>query len=195
MSKEDDSLALLARRAIDGDAGALELLLGELRPQLVRTVRLVVGAGSSTAEDAAQEAMIDVVRGIRRLREPRAVRAWALRVATARALKVARRERLRGRLRPLSEAADRAAEPSEGTFSELKLAFDRLPPRMRAIAVLRLYAGLSERETATTLGCSLGAVKSQLHEARGRLAEILAAQGMEPHAFQPPDEATRAAGP
>ena len=48
-----------------------------------------------------------------------------------------------------------------------------LPPRLRAVAVLRLYTGLSEHETAKALDCSVGTVKSQLHDARLRLATAL----------------------
>src|SRR5882762_7069893 len=85
---------LLASRACGGDAAALDELLAELRPLVVRTARLVVGSGSWAAEDAAQEALLDISRGISRLRDPAAVRTWALRVAIRRALRVARRERL-----------------------------------------------------------------------------------------------------
>jgi RNA polymerase sigma factor (sigma-70 family) len=179
---ESDALALLARRAREGDGRALDELLVELGPQLVRTVRLVVGAGSPAAEDAAQEALIDVMRGIGKLREPRAVRAWAMRVATARALKIARRERARALLFPLVETPEPslASPPPDDRLGELKRAFDRLPPRMRTIAVLRLYNGLSEHETAAALECSVGAVKSQLNEARHRLADILTAGELRP---------------
>ena len=84
----------LASRACAGDAAALNDLLSELRPLVVRTVRLVVGSGSWAAEDAAQEALLDISRGISSLRDPAVVRTWALRVAIRRALKIARRERL-----------------------------------------------------------------------------------------------------
>ncbi len=56
---------------------------------------------------------------------------------------------------------------------ELKGAFDALPPRQRATAVLRLYVGLTEQETADALGCSVGTVKHQLHDARRALAAHL----------------------
>ncbi len=170
---EHSALAHLAERAVGGDRQALDQLLRELRPRIVRTVRLVVGAGSWAAEDAAQEAMIDVLRGIRGLRNPAAVHGWALRLATTRAIKVARRERILSLVRPLSEQADLAATAPDGSSVELKRAFDELPPRMRAVAVLRLYTGLSEHETATALDCSVGTVKSQLHDARLRLAKAL----------------------
>ena len=170
---EHSALTRLAERAVGGDRQALDELLRELRPRIVRTVRLVVGAGSWAAEDAAQEAMIDVLRGIRGLRNPAAVHGWALRLATTRAIKVARRERILSFIRPLSEHADLAAAAPDSSSVELKRAFDELPPRMRAVAVLRLYTGLSEQETANVLDCSVGTVKSQLHDARLRLATAL----------------------
>jgi RNA polymerase sigma factor (sigma-70 family) len=174
------STLLLARRAHAGDSAALEELVAELRPLIVQVTRLVVGSGSWAAEDAAQDALIDVTLGIRKLRDPAAVRTWALRVATRRALKVARRERLL-RVRNVAEVGDLRADPAaEGRAAAIKQAFDRLPPRLRATAVLRLQAGLSEEETASVLGCSEGAVKSNLHDARKRLTHFLREAGYAP---------------
>jgi RNA polymerase sigma-70 factor (ECF subfamily) len=170
----------LASRACGGDAAALNELLAELRPLVVRTARLVVGSGSWAAEDAAQEALLDISRGISSLRDPAAVRTWALRVAIRRALKVARRERL---LRiwngPLVDRVQDLPR-GEGREAALKQAFDSLPPRLRATAVLRLQAGLSENETANALECSVGAVKSNLHDARKRLTRELTEAGYAP---------------
>jgi len=44
-----------------------------------------------------------------------------------------------------------------------------LPPRMRAVLVLRYYEDLTEADTAAALGCSVGTVKSQSHAAIKRL--------------------------
>ncbi len=50
-----------------------------------------------------------------------------------------------------------------------------LPPRQRAVVVLRYYEGLSEREIAEALGCSPGTVKSTasaaLRTLRSRMEE------------------------
>ena len=173
----------LARRASAGETAAADELLRELEPLVVRTVRLVVGSGSWAAEDAAQDALLDIDRGIHALRDPRAVKAWALRVATQRALKVSRRERLLSLRRAPNldpELLAESSEPEAGRSAAIKTAFDLLPPRLRATAVLRLYAGLSEDETAQVLGCSPGTVKSNLHDARQRLARVLHERGFEP---------------
>jgi RNA polymerase sigma factor (sigma-70 family) len=118
--------------------------------------------------------------GIAKLRDPAAVKTWALRVTTRRAIKVVRRERLfRGRSAPSIETLQ-ALAPSEGREAALKQAFDHLPPRLRATAVLRLQAGLSEEEAADVLGCSVGTVKSNLHDARKRLTDALTDAGYAP---------------
>jgi DNA-directed RNA polymerase specialized sigma24 family protein len=170
----------LASRARGGDAAALNELLAELRPLVVRTVRLVVGSGSWAAEDAAQEALLDISRGIRRLRDPAVVRSWALRIATRRALKVARRERRLRRGNTAGVELSGEAAFCDGRGAALKQAFDSLSPRLRATAVLRLHAGLSEDEAADVLGCSIGAVKSNLHDARKRLTRLLSEAGYAP---------------
>ncbi|CUR59167.1 putative RNA polymerase sigma-E factor [metagenome] len=48
-----------------------------------------------------------------------------------------------------------------------------LPPRQRAVTVLRYYEDLSEAEIAETLSMAPGTVKSHGHAARQRLAELL----------------------
>ena len=178
MSVAGPDLERLARSASAGDRPALEELLRELRPLVVRAARLIVGAGSWAAEDAAQDAMIEISFAIDKLRDPRAVRAWALRIATRRALKTARQERIRRVMHREAEIPERELEEVEERQAALMGAIRALPPRQRAVLVLRLYSGLSEVETADVLGCSVGTVKSQLHDARGRLAAELQEDGL-----------------
>jgi RNA polymerase sigma-70 factor (sigma-E family) len=59
----------------------------------------------------------------------------------------------------------------------------RLPVRMRAVVVLRIWEDLSEAETARLLGCSVGSVKSQMSRGMQRLRsrpEVLEAVGRKP---------------
>jgi len=48
-------------------------------------------------------------------------------------------------------------------------ALQHLPPRQRAVVVLRYFEDLSEREVAQVLGIRPGTVKSRLHYALERL--------------------------
>jgi RNA polymerase sigma factor (sigma-70 family) len=50
----------------------------------------------------------------------------------------------------------------------------RLPPRQRAVVVLRYFEQLSEAETAQALGCSVGTVKSATARGLAQLRELTA---------------------
>lgn len=63
-----------------------------------------------------------------------------------------------------------------GSYDDVDLvlrALRVLPPRQRAVIVLRYYDDLSEAEIARTLGCSAGTVKSQSSRAMRALREEL----------------------
>jgi RNA polymerase sigma factor (sigma-70 family) len=64
----------------------------------------------------------------------------------------------------------------------LQTALAQLPPRQRAVIVLRFLDDLSEAATAQAMGCSVGTVKAQAHAALARLrtlAPTLLADGRE----------------
>jgi RNA polymerase sigma factor (sigma-70 family) len=57
---------------------------------------------------------------------------------------------------------------------ELFRALAGLPPRMRAVLVLRYWEDLSEADTAEVMGCSVGSVKSQASRGLAQLRSVLA---------------------
>jgi RNA polymerase sigma factor (sigma-70 family) len=167
-------LAATETPARSGRTDQAEVLLAELRPLVVRVARLIVGAGSGAAEDDAQEALLELSRALPRLNSREAAPAFAARIAARVATRMARRERRFALLDLRShESLEAQANVKPLDVVELKEAFDRLPAGQRATAVLRLYVGLSEQETAEALGCSVGTVKHQLHDARTALAAYL----------------------
>ncbi|TIC87452.1 SigE family RNA polymerase sigma factor [Nocardioides sp. GY 10113] len=65
------------------------------------------------------------------------------------------------------EATPEGTDPAER--EDLWQALRHLPPRQRAVVVLRYYEDLTEAQTADVLDCSIGTVKSQHAKALARL--------------------------
>jgi RNA polymerase sigma-70 factor (sigma-E family) len=91
--------------------------------------------------------------------------------------------RWRGRRRRPELPLEAAGQPSvadsadhHGSRDLIVRAVSSLPPRQRAVVVLRFLADLSEADTARLLGCSTGTVKSQSARALGRLRELIPAE-------------------
>ncbi|PPA61927.1 SigE family RNA polymerase sigma factor [Micromonospora chalcea] len=73
------------------------------------------------------------------------------------------------------ERPDRDGDPA--LRLTVRAALDRLPPRQRAVVVLRYFEDLTEVATAEALGVTVGTVKSQCHDALRRLRDVVPAPG------------------
>ena len=66
-----------------------------------------------------------------------------------------------------------AYTPDPSTRRAVIDALGHLPPRQRAVVVLRFYEDQSIAEAADALGCSIGTIKSQTFEALAKLRVLL----------------------
>jgi len=182
---------VLVVRCQAGDEAAFEELVERYAPRLRYFVSKLLGSErqgrrslqggqrggrSLQAEDCLQEVWLDVFRGLPRLADPQAFRAWIYRIARDRAFGHLRKGRRQEQ--PLGEidVPDEAAE--EGEFSpedaaRIHAALDDLPPEQREVLVLRFLEEMSYDEIARVTGQPLGTVRSRIHYGKRALKRAL----------------------
>jgi RNA polymerase sigma-70 factor (sigma-E family) len=144
---------------------------------LLRTAYLLTG-DRGEAEDLVQSALVRVHRNWHRIERRDAPAVYARRVLVNLNASIWRR-RLRLREHPTDELPERPgadAAEAHALRDELRRACLKLPPRQRAVLVLRYFEDQTEADTAATLGISVGAVKSQTSRGLDKLRVIMAAE-------------------
>ncbi|MFF8957801.1 SigE family RNA polymerase sigma factor [Streptomyces sp. NPDC014894] len=155
------------------DEGDFEAFVAARGPRLLRMAWLLTG-DAHLAEDLLQTVLAKVWPKWRKIAEdhPEAY----IRKALVHTHASWWRRRWRGEL-PHGELPDttasRDAYASVDLEQSLAAAVRALPVRQRAVVVLRFFEDLSVEETAATLGCAPGTVKSQSAKALRTLRELL----------------------
>jgi RNA polymerase sigma-70 factor (sigma-E family) len=126
----------------------------------LRRLAVMLTRDEGHAEDALQTALVEAWRRwerISRLDDPEAY----VRRMLVNAARTGRRRRMRGEVLgagvpelPASDRADAVVDRDP-----MWRALGRLPPKQRAVLVLRFYEDLTEAQTADALGCHVGTVK------------------------------------
>lgn len=160
------------------DTETLEQFLAARGRSLLAAAKLLAGS-QEAAEDLLQAALERLIRHwakidgdpepyLRRTLYNLAADGWRR-----------RRTRIAGLRRLRSGQADSVPDGTE--LVDLRDALIRelltLPPRQRAVLVLRYWEGLTEAESADFLGCSVGTVKSATSRGLARLRQDTSARG------------------
>lgn len=168
--------------AAGGQPAAIESLLRQIRPMVVRYCRARlghIGGYHQAADDVAQEVCIAVLTALPRYRDMG--RPFASFVFGIASHKVADARRYAARLAiptgDLPDGPDDRPGPEETVVADLerqraRALLARLPDHQRELLVLRVLTGLSAQETGQTLGMSAGAVRVAQHRALARLRAI-----------------------
>jgi RNA polymerase sigma-70 factor (sigma-E family) len=147
-------------------------LFREHYPALRRAARAMT-SDPELAEDLAQEAFVRAWKKLDALAEdPGAVRAYLRTTLVNLIRRSFRRRMLEIRSRMLSRDPSPHV-PDQAARIAVTEAIKLLPPKQRACVVLRYLEDLSEADTASILGVSVGTVKSQTHRGLARLEQIL----------------------
>ena len=158
------------------DTGGFAAFVTARSPALLRRAYLLCGGDLGAAEDLLQDVLERTYRRWTRITgDPEAyARAALANAAVNRWRRRSRRatEHQRGLSVPDHQAvADLAPGPERRVVDhdEAVRALAGLPPRMRAVLVLRYFEDLSEAQTADILGCGVGTVKSLASRGLARL--------------------------
>jgi RNA polymerase sigma-70 factor (ECF subfamily) len=141
------------------------------------------------ALDAAQDALVSVVKSITRFDGRSSFGTWIYRIATNACLDELRRRRRRpvvGLPGEAEEDGDRAGgfgggghDPADEATAHVDVdtVLRRLAPEHRAAVVLRDLCDLTYEEIAVVLDVPIGTVRSRIARGRGALADLVAPPG------------------
>jgi len=186
--------------AKQGDAEAFEFLY-HMHKRRVYSLCLRMTSNPAEAEDATQEAFLQLFRTVGSFRGESAFSTWLHRLSVNVVLMRLRRKTLPevSLDEPLEANQEEAPKREMGTGDprllgsldrvRLERAIGMLPPGYRNIFILHDIEGYEHNEIAALLGCSIGNSKSQLHKARLKMRDLLAT-GAQPMTVRPGDVPT-----
>ena len=167
----------LVVRVQQGDQRAFEALATGDYPRLHRVAYSVLGDPAS-AEDATQQAYLDIWRNLRRLRDPSKYEAWSYRLLVRACYAEARRQPRWTSNDDLSPADEPRAADAYGGLADrdqLERGLRRLSIDHRVVLALRHLLGMTPDEVATTLGIPRWTVYKRLGAATEAMRAALEA--------------------
>lgn len=176
----DEQIAI--ERLCKEDISGLEVLVQIYQVRAVRTAYGITH-DMQMAEDVVADAFITVYERIKQFNTNKRFEPWFCRIVINNALKKVKKSRRVGTLtvdlfsQVLVKTPTSIPGPEENTLNEefrefVSAAIKVLPPKQRAVVILRYYLDIEEVEMAHILGCPLGTVKWRLHAARTKLKSL-----------------------
>jgi RNA polymerase sigma-70 factor (ECF subfamily) len=172
---DDDIIALVK----DGvyRRKAFEMIVGRYQHKVLRLACSILGERGA-AEDAAQDALLRIWRGLDRFRGESSLSTWIYSIARNCALSArgSRREQDSIEEPHVRNAIEAFKAPAaEQSTLDLMKAVEALPDAQREVVILFYLEGKSYIETAAMTGLPMGTVKTYLHRARKELAQEMVA--------------------
>ena len=167
----------LVTRAQQGDREAFTRLAAEATPSLLSVAHRIL-RGAELAEDATQQALLNMWQRLPQLRDPDRFEAWSYRLLVRACYTEGRRARRWSPAISILPGAESETEDLAGAVidrDQLERAFRRLSLDHRAVVVLRHYRHMSLDEVSAALDIPVGTVASRLHYALRELRSALEA--------------------
>lgn len=172
----------LVRRCQNGDKRAMETIMRQYQ-QWVYNIAYGMLSSPEDASDVAQDVFLWLWENIGQFRFKSQFSTWLYRIVTNRCLNL-KDQRQRRKTDPMEIDDSQPWVPLDTATPErtvlqaeqreiLQKALDALKDDYRKILILREMQDLSYEELAEVLGCSVGRVRSRLHEARQALRKAI----------------------
>jgi RNA polymerase sigma-70 factor (ECF subfamily) len=173
--------AILVERFKRGESEAFDEIMNKYQKQVYNIAYGFIG-NYEDAYDISQEVFIKVYRSLDKLRNGSAFVLWLRRITVNTCTDYVRQQVSEETLDDVSylsnyyssdnRSSDKLMETGE-LQKIISRAVNRLPKRQQKVFMLRHYDGLSLKDIAKTLNCSLGTVKAHLFRATRRLRDLL----------------------
>ena len=170
--------AALIHRCQEKDKEAFRMLVEKYKKVMFGTAYLMT-KDRGLAEDAMQEALIQMWKHLPSLRQGISLKAWLVRIVVNEVNRQGRKKRVQ--TVPLENAPEIADDCDDiettiirnETHQNLRRAVEMLPSDQREVVVLRYFSELTVPEVASVMGKQEGTIKSRLNRALKRLNEII----------------------
>src|SRR5690242_13249152 len=177
----------LVRRTLAGDQQAFTSLVEKYKDSVFNVAYRMLG-NPTEAEDVAQETFVRAYTQLRTYKDTHRFSTWLLSIASHLSIDQLRRRRFLAL--PLENVpflewiADLGAGPEQAavqgeTSDEMQRLLQQLPPKYRAVLILRYWHDLSYEEIASALQLTPALVKARLHRARELVARRMRADGVD----------------
>ncbi|MCK4428023.1 MAG: sigma-70 family RNA polymerase sigma factor [candidate division Zixibacteria bacterium] len=180
--KIEDDERLIAK-AQEGDLYSFDLLVKKYQKKIY-TLAYRMMKNHDAANDMAQETFINAYSSIKSFKLGYSFYTWLYRICMNLTINCLKRQKF---MISESQFEEETSPLEKETESEdplsllvqkeqerkIEQAIDSLPPKYKAVFILKVHEDLSYEEIAQTLKISLGTVMSRLFRARERLQELL----------------------
>ncbi len=173
-------LEILVLRCQRGEREAFEELVHAWERRLFFYIRRLV-SDEADAWQILQEVWLQVLRGIRSLREPRRLPVWLYAVTRNTVMNHHRAEYAREQTLDMAGAEDASGEDDHAPFEDAESVhhgLSKIPVGDREVLTLFFLRDLSVAEVAEVLRIPPGTVKSRLFKAKKSLRKALKGEGL-----------------
>ena len=155
------------------DKKAFAEIISIIQPKLLSFATNIL-KDKSIAQDAVQDSLINIIKGVNKLKDHKKFHAWIYQVTRNKCLDTIRKNQKYKKdcdLDTIAEPPSKATNHDEQ--HDMMRIIKQLPPKQKNIIQLFYYDGFTVREIAEILTTPAGTIKSLLFDARENLKQLI----------------------